>query len=65
MDVYTPCSRDNIAGEHVLFTEGFMTEDKKANLGVPETEYMFKTRKVYDTVQMRFEEYLREKGLKA
>jgi len=65
MDVYTPCSRDNAAGEQVLFTEGFMGSDAKADLGIPETELMFKTRKVYDTLQKRFEEYLKEKGLKS
>lgn len=65
IDAYTPNSRDNIAGEHVLYTEGFKTEDKKANLSLPELEQMFKTRKVYDTLQMRFEEYLKENGLKS
>jgi hypothetical protein len=42
-----------------------MTEDKKANLSIPENEKMFKERKIYDTVQMRFEEYLCENGLKS
>jgi formate dehydrogenase major subunit len=65
IDAYTPCSRENIEGEQVLYTEGFMTEDKKADLGIPASDYMFKERKIYDTVQMRFEEYLTEKGLKA
>jgi formate dehydrogenase major subunit len=65
IEVYTPCSRDNVEGSQVLYTEGFMTEDKKANLSIPENGSMFKERKVYDTVQMRFEEYLKENGLKA
>lgn len=65
IEAYTPCSRDNASGVQVLHTEGFMTEDKKANLSIPEAVEMFKERKIYDTVQMRFEEYLKENGLKA
>ncbi len=65
IDVYTPCSRDNVEGSQVLYTDGFMTEDKKANLSIPENGQMFKARKIYDTVQVRFEEYMNEKGLKS
>ncbi|HYE82860.1 MAG TPA: NAD(P)-binding protein [Clostridia bacterium] len=65
IDVYTPCSRNNMEGSQVLHTEGFMTEDKKANLSIPEKDNMFKERKIYDTVQMRFEKYMSEKGLKS
>ncbi len=64
-EAYTPCSRDNIEGSQVLHTEGFMTEDGKANLAIPKGSSMYKERKIYDTVQMRFEEYLKENGLKA
>jgi len=63
-DIYTPSTRDNIDGEQVLYTEGYMKEDKKANLSVPENGSMFRERKMYDTVQMRFEEYLQENCLK-
>lgn len=65
VDVYTPCSRDNVEGCQVLHTEGFMTSDKKANLSIPKYGHMFKERKVYDTIQMKFEEFLKEKGLKS
>ncbi|MHB1391549.1 MAG: NAD(P)-binding protein [Clostridia bacterium] len=65
IDVFTPCSRGNVEGSQVLYTEGFMTEDKKANLSIPADGHMFKARKIYDTVQMRFEEYMNEKGLKS
>jgi formate dehydrogenase major subunit len=65
IDIYTPCGRDNVEGSQVLYTEGFMTEDKKANLSVPGNGQMFRERKIYDTVQMRFEEYLDENGIKA
>ncbi|HWQ29689.1 MAG TPA: NAD(P)-binding protein [Negativicutes bacterium] len=65
LEVYTPNSRDNVEGSQVLYTDGFMTEDKKANLSIPDGVLMFKERKVYDTVQLRFEAYLKEKGLKS
>ncbi len=65
MDVFTPCSRDNVEGAQVLYTEGFMTEDKKANLSIPEDDQMFRERKLYDTVQIRFEEFMAENGLKS
>ncbi|MEA4846025.1 MAG: NAD(P)-binding protein [Clostridiaceae bacterium] len=53
------------ARTQVLHTEGFMTGDKKANLSIPEDGQMFKERKIYDTVQRRFEEYIKEKGLRS
>lgn len=64
-DIYTPNTRDNIDGEQVLYTEGFNTEDKKADLSIPEDEHMFRERKIYDTVQMQFEQYLCENGLRS
>lgn len=65
MEAYTPCSRDNVSGSQVLHTGGFLTESGKAELSIPEDNKMFKERKIFDTVQMRFEKYLAEKGLKA
>ncbi len=65
IEVYTPCTRDNVEGSQVLHTEGFMTGDKKASIEIPEGNCMFKERKIYDTVQLRFEEYITEKGLKS
>ncbi|KUO74226.1 MAG: molybdopterin oxidoreductase [Clostridia bacterium BRH_c25] len=65
IDSYTPCSRNNVEGSQVLHTKGFMRSDKKANLSIPEGGLMFKERKIYDTVQMKFEEYICEKGLKS
>jgi formate dehydrogenase major subunit len=65
VEAYVPCIRDNMYGSQVLHTDGYMTEDMKANLVIPEGNRMFKERKVYDTIQLRFEEYLTEKGLKA
>jgi len=65
IEPYVPCSRDNVYGSQVLYTEGFMTEDGKANLSIPEGGQMFRERAVHDTVQVRFEEYIKEKGIKA
>jgi len=65
IEAYTPCTRDNVEGSQVLHTEGFMTGDKKASIEIPEGNCMFKERKIYDTVQLRFEEYITEKGLKS
>lgn len=53
-DIYTPNSRTNTHGEQVLYTNGFNTEDKKAYISIPENSDMFKERKLYDSVQMRF-----------
>lgn len=58
-EIYTPNTRDNINGEQVLYTQGFNKEDKKAHLAVPLGERMFKEKKIYDTIQMRFEEILK------
>lgn len=65
IDAYAPCSKDNVFGSQVLYTEGFVKEDKKANLSIPKAGEMYRDRKIYDTVQIRFEEYLKEHGLKA
>ncbi|MDD3439019.1 MAG: molybdopterin-dependent oxidoreductase, partial [Clostridiaceae bacterium] len=65
IEPYVPCSRGNVYGSQVLYTEGFMTEDRKANLSIPAGEQMFKERTVCDTVQLRFEEYIKEKEIKA
>lgn len=65
IEAYTPCSRDNVNGSQVLYTDGFMTADGKANLSIPEGKLMFKERRIYDTIQRSFEEFLKEKGLKA
>jgi len=65
IEPYVPCSRGNVYGSQVLYTEGFMTEDRKANLSIPEGGQMFKERAVHDTVQVRFEEYIKEKEIKA
>ncbi len=65
IEAYAPCSRENVEGSQVLHTEGFMTEDKKASIEIPEGNCMFKKRKIHDTVQLKFEEYITEKGLKS
>lgn len=61
--IYSPNSRSNIHGSQVLYTDGFNTADQKAVLGVPEGNTMFSEKKVFDTVQKRFDAFLKEKGL--
>ena len=62
-DIYVPNSRTNTYGSQVLCTDGFNKEFKKAVLALPEGDKMFKDKKVYDSIQMRFDSYLKEKGL--
>lgn len=62
--IYTPNSRSNPCGDQVLYTDGYKKEDKKAVLGIPEGDKMFMVKQVYDTVQKKFNVYLKENGLK-
>lgn len=62
-DIYIPNSRTNTYGSQVLCTDGFNKESKKAVLALPDGNKMFKDKKVYDSIQMRFDSYLKEKGL--
>ena len=63
-DIYTPNCPSNTYGVQVLYTDGFNKECKKAILSVPEGNKMFMDKKVYDSVQIRFNAYLKENGLK-
>jgi formate dehydrogenase major subunit len=63
-DIYTPNSISNIYGVQVLYTDGFNKKGKKAVLSLPEGDKMFINKKVYDSIQMKFNLYLKEKGLK-
>ena len=62
--LYTPNSRLNPYGFQVLYTDGYNKEDKKAVLSIPEGNKMFTEKIVYDTVQKKFNQYLKENGLK-
>ena len=62
--IYTPNSRSNPCGSQVLYSDGYNKEDKKAVIAVPEGDKMFMDKQVYDTVQKKFNVYLKETGLK-
>lgn len=59
LEIFTPNTRDNVDGEQVLYTNGFNKKDKKAHIALPVGESMFKERKIYDTIQMKFEELIK------
>lgn len=62
--IYSPNSSSNPCGYQVLYTDGYKQEDKKAVLGIPDGNKMFTDKQVYDTVQKKFNVYLKENGLK-
>lgn len=64
LDIYAPNSITNTYGIQVLYTDGFNKKGKKAVLSLPEGDKMFIEKKVYDSVQMKFNDYLKENGLK-
>ncbi|AKN32743.1 molybdopterin oxidoreductase [Clostridium carboxidivorans P7] len=59
-DVYTLNTISNTYGIQVLYTDGFNKEDKKAVLSLPESNVMFKNKKVYDSIKMKFDAYLKK-----
>ncbi|KZL88766.1 FAD-dependent oxidoreductase [Clostridium magnum] len=63
-DIYVPNSTANTYGVQVLYTDGFNKEDKKAVLSLPENDKIFVDKKIYDSVQMKFNAYLKANGLK-
>lgn len=55
-NIYWPNSVDNPYGKQVMYSSGFATNDGKVNLAVVESVPMFKEKKVYDTIDIGFEE---------
>ncbi|WP_242948741.1 NAD(P)-binding protein [Caloramator quimbayensis] len=61
-NVYVPLPM-NFKGVQVLYTEGFETEDKKADLNFEESNSMFLEKKLYDTVEKDFDEFTKKNGI--
>lgn len=62
-NVYVPLSKD-LSGTQVLYTEGFETENRKADLSFEKSNNMFTEKKLYDTVEKDFDELAKKNGIK-
>jgi len=60
---YWPSTMQNVYGKQSLYSEGFNTPDKKANIVVPCDGPAFKERVIYDTVERQFSNYAKANGV--
>lgn len=61
-NIYAPLNNSN--GSQVLYTDGFETENKKPNLVFLDDKIMFCEKKVYDTVENDFLEFVEKNNIK-